>query len=242
MSLMVKEMKIILDNMLSSYETSIQGIGSIFDTTYKLFEDFQDSFLNRREKQEKIHAELRESLARNESLRRKDFDSMMQGILSSQDERERDIKNLLKGYLNEQKGIAHTIRDNLAKVKDAHVRGEGERIKEFEGLIRDIFSEQEERKGKVISMLKDFQRDQQEIGKGLEDLLTKGRDLRIRDLKSMIKKFKLQQKERITRQGERRDEVISLLDKFKKERIETVRNWRAEQNKIARQRKVSRKT
>jgi len=213
-----EDMKDIVEDIVSSYESRIQSIGAIFDNTQQILEGFQDSFLDAKQEREKNNAELRESLAKNESLRKKDFDNMMQDILSTQDEREKEVRNLLKGYLNEQKKVAQTLRDNLAKVKDALARGEAGRIKEFQGIIKEILAKQDERKDEVTSKLKEFQKEQQEMAKRLKELLAKGRELRIRDLRLMLKGFKAQHQERIVRQEERREEVRSMLSDFKRKK------------------------
>lgn len=213
---LAKEMKNFVENLISSYETKIQSIGAIFDTTHQLLEGFQESFLDVKQEREKVSAELREKLAKNESLRRKDFDSMMQGILSTGDEREKEVRNLLKSYLNEQKEMAQVLRERLEKFKDTLVRGEVQRVKDFQGMFKEILAKQEKRKEEVTSKLKEFQKDQQEMAKRLKEILAKGKELRIRDLKSMLKEFKAQHKGRIARQEERREEVGNLLGEFRK--------------------------
>lgn len=232
-------MKNIVEDIVSSYETRIESIESIFDTTHQLLADFQDSFLDTRQEREKLNSELRESLAKNESLRKKDFNNMMQGILSIQDEREKEARSILRNYLNEHKEMAFALRENLSKGKDALAKGEAERIKEFQEMIKGILAKQEERKDEVTSKLKEFQKEQQEMAKRLKELLTKGSQLRIRDLKSMLKEFKAQHKERIARQEERREEVCNMLGDFKKERVEAAKNWQAVQKKMARRRASS---
>ena len=93
---LVEELKSLTENIISSYESRIQSIEGIFDTTHQLLEGFQESFLDTKQEREKLSAELRENLVKNESLRRKDFDNMMQGILSTQDEREKEVRYILK--------------------------------------------------------------------------------------------------------------------------------------------------
>jgi hypothetical protein len=229
-----KNMKNIIENVGSSYEWSIQSIEAILDTTHQLFEGFQDSFLDTKQEREKINGELRESLAKNESLRRKDFDNMMQGILSTQDEREKEVRNLLKTYLNEQKEIAWALRENLEKFKDSIAVGEVQRVKEFQVMIKEILAKQEERKNKVTSRLKEFQKEQQEMAKRFKELLAKGSELRIKDLKSMLKEFRARYKERVVHQEERKGKVHTLLGEFKKERIEAARSCRTVQKKVQR--------
>jgi len=197
----------LMDDIISSYEERIAGVQSIFDTTHQLIEGFQDSFLDTKQEREKLKVELRENLAQSESLRKKDFDNMMQAILSAQEIKEKEVRDLLKNYLNEQRAMAHTLRDNLAEIKGALTKGEAIRVKEFQGIIKDILARQDERKDEVACGLKDFQKVQQEMAERLKELLAKGSELRIKDLKSMLKEFQARHKERIARQEERRGEV-----------------------------------
>jgi len=236
---LAEDMKDITEDIISSYEVRIQSIGDIFDTTHQLLRGFQDSFLDTKQEREKINAELRENLAKNDSLRRKDFDNMMQGILSTHEEREKEVRNLLDSYLNAQKEMAQALRENLSKVKDALAKGEAGRIKEFQAMIKEILARQEERKEEVTSNLKEFQKEQQEMAKRLKTLLDKGKELRINDLKSMLKEFKVLHEERIARQEERREEVCHILGDFKKERTEAAKNWQALQKKMAQRRSKS---
>jgi hypothetical protein len=211
-------MKDIVNDVISFYEARIQGIGAVFDTTHQILEGFQDSFLDTKQEREKVNAELRENLARNESLRKKDFDNMMRGILLTQDEREKEVRNLLRDYFNDQKNIAQALRENLRRFKDSLAKGEAERVKEFQEMIKEILAKQDERKDEVTSKLKEFQKEQHEMAKRLKELLAKGRELRIKDFKSMLKEFKVQHKERIARREERREGVQRMLGDFKKRR------------------------
>ena len=212
-------MKNIVDNIVSSYEARIQSIGTLFDTTHQILLGFQDSLLDTKQEREKLNAELRESLTKNESLRRKDFDNMMQGILLTQDEREKEVRNLLSSYLNEQKEMARALREDLGKFKNSLIKGEVRRVKEFQEMIKHILAKQEERKNEVTFRLKEFKKEQKVLASKLKELLAKGRDLRIRDFKKMLKEFKAHHEERLARQEERKLEVRQLLGEFKRGRI-----------------------
>ena len=214
------DLKNVIEDIVSSYEARVQSIGSIFDDTYLIFGELQGSILDTRQEREKINTQLRDILARKESLRRKDFDNMMNDILSSQSRREKEVRNLLKDYFNDQKTMAQALRENLGKFKDVLIKGEVERVKEFQGLIKEILATQEERKEEVTSKLKGFQKEQQEMAKSLKELLAKGGELRIKDLKSMLREFQAQHKERIACKEERREKVHRMLSNFKKERTE----------------------
>lgn len=225
-------MQDIAENIVASYETRSRSIESLFETTHQILEGFQNSFFDTRQEREKINDQLRENLTKNESLRRKDFDRMMQGILSAQEERERQVREGLNRYLAEQREMIHTLGDNLAKFKDALAGGEAQRVKEFQPLIQEILAKQDERKNEVTSQLKEFQKQQHELAKGLKELLAKGRELRIKDLKRMLEEFQTQHQERIAGQGERRKDVRNMLDELKTERLAAGENWKDMQKKM----------
>jgi len=230
------DMNKIINNIIYSYEARIQSIGSIFDTTHQILQSFQDALLDTREERGKIRAELRESLAKNESLRRKDFDNMMKGILLTQEEREKEVRNLLNQYLNEQREIAKALGKNLERFKDSLAKGEVQRLRGFQEVIKEILVKQDKRKEEVTSRLKEFQKEQNALAARLKELLAKGKELRIRDFKSMLKESKAQHKERISLQQEKREMVHNLLEGFKKERVEAAENWRLGLKKRAQRR------
>ncbi len=211
-------MKNIVDNIVSSYETRVQNIGTLFDTTHQILRGFQDSLLDTKQEREKLNAELRENLAKNKSLRRKDFEHMTEGIISAQNEREKEVRDLLNTYLNEQRVMARDLRENLGKFRDSLSEGEAQRVKEFQQMIKEILAKQTGRKDEVISKLKEFKKEQKMLASRLKELLAKGGDLRIKDLKRMLNEFRGQYEERLARQEERKREVSQLLSERKKGR------------------------
>ena len=132
--------------------------------------------------------------------------------------------------------MAQALRENLSKVKDALAKGEAGRIKEFQAMIKEILARQDERRVEVTLKLREFQKEQKDLANSLKQLLAKGRELRIKDLKSMLAEFKTRHKERISRQEERRQEIKNLLGGFKKERQELAENWQSALEKMAQRR------
>jgi chromosome segregation ATPase len=213
----------ILENMISSYEVRIQSVEAFFEATGQIFQDFQESLLNTRQEREKINNRLKENLARNESLRKKDFDRMMNIVFLYQEQSEQEIRKLSKEYLGEQTKLAQQLREGLRNFKDALTQGQTEKVKELQTLIKEILARQDESKIEVTSKLKEFQQGQQQTSEMLGDLLSRGEDLRIRDFKAMLTEFKKQRKERITCQERRRREVKDMLGEFKVKRTEAER-------------------
>ena len=187
MTTLLADKENILENIISSYETRIQSIEAFFEATGQIFQDFQDSLLDTRAEREKINSQLRENLAKNESLRKKDFDRMMSVISSHLDESEQEVRQLSQKYLSEQTKLVQQLREGLRDFKDALTEGQAEKVKELQTLIKEILAKQDESKNKVTSKLKEFQQGQQQTSKMLRDLLAKGEELRIRDFKAMLK-------------------------------------------------------
>lgn len=223
------DLKNVAENINSFYDKRIESITSIFDTSLSILSNFPESITNIKEEREKIGNQIRDILAHNEHLRKKDFDCMTQGILSVQEEREAEVKNLLKGYLNQQREMARTLRENLAKFKDALTKGDVQRVKEFHEMIKEILANQDARKEDVTFKLKEVQKEQQEMAKRLKELLAKGGRLRTKDLKSMLLEFSTQHKERLAHREERRQEVNKMIDTFKQERKGAAKNWQVGQ-------------
>jgi hypothetical protein len=218
----------VLDSIISSYEARIQSIEAFFDMTGQIFQDFQESFLSTRAEREKINSQLRENLAQNGSLRKKDFDRMMGVISSHLDESEQEVRQLSQKYLNEQTRLMQQLRQGLRDFKDALTEGQAEKVKELQTLIKEILSKQDESRNEATTKLKEFQQGQQQTSKMLRDLLAKGEELRIKDFKAMLAEFEKQREQRIACQEQRRREVRDMLGKFKVKRTQTERERLAE--------------
>jgi len=232
----------VVEDIVSSYDARIQKLESVFDTTHQLLHGFQENFLDLKQEREKVNAELRESLARNDSLRKKDFDGMMRDIHSKQDMREKEVRELLNNYLNEQKQMAGSLRENLKEFNQALTNGEAQRVGEFKEFIKKNLARQDERKEQVTGKLKEFQKEQKEMAEKLNDLLAKGRELRIKDFKAMLKESRNRNRERIEHRIERRDEVRDMLDDFKMERETAARTWRRMKGNLNHKRSLFSKT
>ena len=207
------------EEIISSYEEKMKSISAIIDTQTVLGE-FQESMSTTKQERERLRAELRDVLAKSESLRKKDFDTMMSAILSSQDVREKEVRDLLNNYLAEQKDMARTLREGLGSFRGSLNKDNMDRIKEFHQMLQEVLKEQEERKAEVTAKLKAFQEEQSELSSTLVGLLSKGRELRIKDLKQMLRQFKTLANDRVAEHQDRKENVQLLLKSFRMERIE----------------------
>ncbi len=206
----------VVEGIISCYEEKLQSISFIIGNTQMVLGEFQESMSHAKEEKEALNVRLRDILARNESLRKKDFDVMMNTILVSQDDGEREVRNLLHNYLDEQGEMARQLKGNLGTFKDDLNKDDIGRINEFRKMLKDILKKQEERKAEVAAKLRIFQKEQGELSRSLGELLSKGRDLRIKDLKAMLKQFEAQSRVRAAQRRERKEGVQTMLSTFRK--------------------------
>lgn len=210
-----ENMKRLAQEIVLSYESRISTVGMIIDDTHQLLEDFKT-------KRNEMSTKLKETLAREGSLRKKDFDNMMKDILSRQDEREKEVKDFLKTFLEEQKEMAETIKKNLTD-------GEKVRIDDFKKMLQDIQERQRARENEVSAKLKEFQNEYKEMSESLRSLLHKGEAIRIKDFKEMVKNIR-------ARQIHRAKEVRVRLDEFGRERQDMASYWHEVTNVMAKKR------
>ena len=77
----------IVDEVLSVYEESVGAVEQIVSAPYRFIE-LEEEIFNTRKENGQIFVTLKELLANNDSLRKKDFDCMMNRILDAQEKRE----------------------------------------------------------------------------------------------------------------------------------------------------------
>jgi uncharacterized protein (DUF3084 family) len=116
--------------------------------------------------------------------------------------------------------MARTLRENLGSFSGSLNRDNIGRVKEFHRMLQDILKKQEERKREVTAKLKTCQQEQSELSCTLVELLSRGRDLRTKDLKLMLRQFEVRSRERAIQHRERKEDVQMMLSSFRKERLE----------------------
>jgi uncharacterized protein YukE len=200
----VEDMKRLTQEIVSSYQSRVSTIGMIIDDTHQLLEDF-------RARRTGMTNQLKETLAKEGSLRKKDFDHMMKDILSCQGEREQQVKGLLKTFFEEQKEIAEIVKKNLAA-------GEKIRIDDFRKMLQDMQARQKAREDEVSMTLKEFQKEYKEMAESLRSLLDKEEVIRIKDFREMLKNIR-------SRQIERTKEIGAKLDDFRKKQQDVASEW-----------------
>ncbi len=170
---LAEEMGRLAREVIASYEARVSSVERIIEATHETLEAF-------RSQREAMRTQLRETLARAASLRRRDFDAMMQGILARQQEREEAVKGTMKRYLQEQKTLAASLREALA-------RGEPQGVGSLKELLEGMTARREEREREVRALLADFRKEQEAQISALQGLLSNGGSVRVKEFKATLK-------------------------------------------------------
>jgi len=198
----VKELAV---SIIDSYEMRVSTVTTLMTQANNLLKSFQIEM-------EDMITQLRDNLAKSESLRKKDFDIMMRTMVDRMREIEQEEQDrFIKFQLEESEMIGRFRR---------LVSGESLVVTEdMEALREDVHTRQKERERRVVNGLKQFQIAQEEFRSGVKILLLKGDGVRIKDLKQMLRTIK-------AHQYFREPEIIAILDSFDAVRNKVQNQWR----------------
>ncbi len=188
------------ENIISSYENRIERIQTAFqssenitESSHFLFENVHNSLNELKKERDVLNTRLCESLARNGSLRKKDYNTMMSGILSVLDEKEKEAEKQFINFIEEQKQTAQSLKNSLLGIKDITSQDNCEKITIIKEQLSQISKLHEMRKETVMKTFLDFQYMQNKIMRCLENLLLKGDNILSADIKQIrnqiIKEF-----------------------------------------------------
>jgi hypothetical protein len=180
------------DNIISSYETRIQKIQTAFqssenitESSHSLFDNVHNSLTDLRKERDLLNSRLCETVAKNGSLRKKDYHTMMSGILNALDEKEKEAESQFFNFIEAQKETAQSLKNSLLSIKDITAQDAGEKINLVKDQLSKISKLQEERKESAIKTFMEFQQMHNKMMGCLESLLEKGDHILIHDIKKV---------------------------------------------------------
>ena len=180
------------DNIISSYENRIQKIQTAFqssenitESSHSLFDNAHHSLNDLKKERDILNNRLCETLAKNGSLRKKDYNTMMSGILCALDEKEKEAERQFLNFIEAQKTTAQSLKNSLLGIKDITSQDNCEKISIIKEQISQISKLQEMRKESVIKTFLDFQQMHNKMMACLENLLEKGDHILIQDIKNV---------------------------------------------------------
>jgi hypothetical protein len=223
-------MEPVLD-LITSYESRIATVEELMTTAYQATVTSDGSFDILDEERERLKTGLQKTLAKNCSLRKKDFDRLLERVLSNsnknrgaiEEERSR-VREKVKEYLDEQKQLANYLRQQLVELAQEK-KDKGC----LDAIIGNIKATYEDKGQRLFTMLREFQlhleafqREQEEINHKLQRLVDRGESLSLEDLRQ-LEAAKARQERKADRQL-RREEVDRLLSHFRQQRQESRRH------------------
>jgi len=179
-------------NIITSYESRIQKIQTAFqssenitESSHSLFDNVHQSLHELKKERDILNSQLCENLAKNGSLRKKDYNTMMSGILNALDEKEKDAETQFLNFIEAQKATAQSLKNSLLGIKDITSQDNCEKITIIKEQLSRISELQEKRKESVMKTFLDFQKMHNTMMSCLESLLEKGDQILIRDVKKI---------------------------------------------------------
>jgi len=194
----------IVDHILDSYEARVKVVAEVMRETTALLKRLS-------EEQAEMALHLRDVLAKKESLRKKDFDSLLKEIVVRNLDREKEVNEILEGFQIEQGEL-------IARFRDILTGNEKIKLSDFRALSKQILERLDRREKEISDLLRSFHIEQEEVAASLRKLVEKGQQVRTRDLKTMIESLKL-------RRLERGGEVGHLLNALGKVQEEVKLRW-----------------
>jgi site-specific DNA-adenine methylase len=176
-------MEDIVPQLIGSYEQSIEMVESLIGRAYQVSDSFRKGFTSYEQKREQLTVDLRETLARKRSLRKKDFDVVMATIVADFVEKKKQIeleeqvlRKQIEDYLRVQKELVQSLKKKLDELTQ-----NGENFKDLEAMASHMHITIQQRGdelyrelGKFQSRLTVFQKEQEELNHRLQWLNMQG--------------------------------------------------------------------
>ena len=179
-----------LENIMTSYESRIHKIQTAFqssetitESSHNLFENVHQSLTDLKNNRTVLNEKLCETLAKNSSLRKKDYNLMMAGILDAVDEKEKEAEGLFLAFIESQKQTAHELKESLLSIKDVATKDATQEISLIKEQLAQISISQEANKERIMKTFTNFQQLHNTMIESLEKLLEKEGHIILNDLK-----------------------------------------------------------
>ncbi len=184
------------DNIITSYQDRVQKIQTAFqssenitESSHTLFDNVQATMDELKKERNLLNGRLCETLAKNGSLRKKDYNSMMSGILDTLDEKEKAAEKLFLRFIESQKETIQSLKSSLLSLQETDPANTTQKIQSIKDQLSQILQVQEMRKDTVMKAFVDFQNLHKKVMECLEHVLEKGNHITAKDIKSI--KYKL---------------------------------------------------
>lgn len=200
------DLRTLASGIIDSYEIRISTVNTLMHQAYRFLESFQMEL-------EDMIVQLRDNLAKTESLRKKDFNHMISDVIERRRENEEELQQKFRLFKEQEE-------DMITRLREIILKGNRSSLKDIEAIREDISRRQKEREKTIIRALKRFQIEQEELRISLKNILSKGEAVKIKDLRSMLRAIRVQQSDRDA-------ELARMLDDFEVVRDRVQTQWQA---------------
>ena len=201
-----EELRALANSIIDSYEMRVSTVNTLMAQANNILKAFQTEL-------EEMVALLRDNLAKSESLRKKDFEHMIKDVIERRMQREQEAEQSFKLFQKEEEEM-------IARLRAIVFSGNNSGLDDIEAIREDILKRQKMREKKIVKSLKCFQVEQEELRVALKKLLSKGKNVKIKDFKTMVNTLRVQQSDRDA-------EMIGMLEEFDVVRDKIQNQWQA---------------
>lgn len=191
-----QDIQLLINDILTSYETRIKEVNSLREDTFRLVEEVK-------KERNKLYDNLKEALAKGKSFRRKDFDNMIFDIRREEEEKIEEVRDLVDIFQKEEGLKRARIVELLDRPDFINTK-----------IVNSIKNHQENKELEITKVLEDFREEKNRINESFKKFLAKGASLRIEDFKKMVKEIRARQQERKNRNTEWMKKIIEERQKL----------------------------
>ncbi len=225
-------MKDLVLDIITSYENRILTVEELITTAYQDTTTSKQGFSDLDKERERLKASLQGTLAKNCSLRRKDFNHLMTMVLDDSErkrveieEEQKCLRESVREYLKEQKELATSLKQQIVEQAAENTdKGKFDAVHSIKTMYQETGQQLIAVLRESQSHMEAFQREQEEINNKLRRLVDRGESLKIEDLRQ-LEAAKAREGRKAERELRRQD-VERLLAHFKQQRQESSRQRR----------------
>ena len=197
-------MRDLANSIIDSYEIRVKTVNGLMEQAYHFLGNFHAEL-------EEMIVQLKDNLAKSESLRKKDFDRMMSGLMVGRRSSEEIAEKVFQNFQKEE-------QEMIRRLRNITVFGGRSNPDDMKMIKEDILNRQKERETGIVQALKRIQMEQEELKTALKKLLEKGETVKLRDFKLMLRSISIQQ-------GIRDNQVGRLLEDLDMVRERVQSQW-----------------
>ncbi len=169
------DFRTITRNIVDSYEAKVKTVSN-------LMRQVEGKIVAAYEDQRNAIEKIRDTLAANQNLRKRDFDRLMAPVVELQETRREQIRELMNAFCREEE-------ENAAQLKAVLEPGTGSSLNDFARLKEKILDRPRDAEAHLGELLKSFHQDQAELDVLLRRLLNKGERVHLKDVRKAMRAF-----------------------------------------------------